>query len=465
MRLLQKKLLSISFIFCLFACSVSAQKKLQNSKQDQEIIGKQAVPVPGKASPLAAKLTRPAKDYMTVELDGVEISLDKQPVVKNGVIKTPIQGVPSDVLAEWESTSKTIILTTKHNFDKSTGLPAPKGLMRALSLNRFSTEERRQKLADDLRKNPYLEGVYIGMSWKDIEPEKGKFDFIALDALIQVIRDANLDYKLSVMPGKECPPYIYKGLKYKINTIVSNPHRPDYNQKIIVPVPWDPFYQENLKRMFSTVFGRYKNDSHFVVACLTGANHMSSEWHLPKSPEDIAQWKAIAPNYADRIRDFWIDMIDFIAVLLPDKRMALSASSTPLGGMSDQANEIVEYGIAKYPGQFMIQINQLHGNNDQKTFEAFARVMRNSKRITVGLQSLANVKSGITGRDMRQGTLEMGVYNFLQSGANYWELWDGDGADVPTCRLIYEQIKFASALGVKGYKDWLISQGMFIDAK
>jgi len=348
---------------------------------------------------------------------------------------------------------------------RSAALTAPSGLIRMISLKRFATDKERQQLAKELRANPYLNGVVIGMEWSLIEPKQGKFDFAALDALVNVVRGANLDYKLGIKPGDACPQYIYDGIKEKIYTSVSNPNRSNYGEKTIVPIPWDPFYKENLKRMFSTVFGRYKEDKHFIVANLTGANHMSSEWHLPKSPEDVAQWEANSPDYKDKIKDFWIEIIDFFAALLPDKRMSLSASSTPVIGMSEQADQIVEYGITHYPGQFMIQINQLHGNSDQITFDAFARLMRSKDRITVGIQSLASIQAAIEGKSMRQGSLEMSVYNFLQSGAVYWEVWDGDGADTATCKAITDQIKFAKGLGLQGYKAWLVSKGKYIDAK
>jgi len=353
----------------------------------------------------------------------------------------------------------------RFNFDRSTGLPAPKGLLRLLSLKNFNTEDQLQRLRKELKENPYLNGAVIGADWSALEPEQGKFDFASLDALIKLVDEMGLDYKLGVKPGNACPQYIYDGITRKINTTVSNHYRPDYGVKTVVPIPWDPFYRENLKRMFTTVFGRYRADKHFIVANLTGANNMSAEWHLPKEPSDVAQWEADSPDYKDKIRDFWIDMIDFFATLLPDRRMSLSASSNPVNGMNDQANQIVEYGIAKYPGQFMIQINQLHGNSDQITFEAFARLMNNKDRIVVGIQSLASIKASLEGSSDRQGSLEMSVFNFLQSGANYWELWDGDAADPAVCKKVYDQIVFASGLGLEGYKAWLISKGKYIDAK
>jgi len=348
---------------------------------------------------------------------------------------------------------------------RGAALPAPSGLIRTISLKKFNTEKDRQKLEKELKNNPYLNGVVIGLEWSLIEPKQGKFDFVTLDALVNVVVGANLDYKLIIKPGDACPQYIYDGIKEKINTSVSNPHRPNFGEKTIVPIPWDPFYKENLERMFTAVFGRYKTDKHFIVVGLTGANYMSGEWHLPRNQEDIAQWEAASPNYKDKIRDFWIGMIDFIAKLLPDKRMALAASSDPVNGMNEQANAIVEYGIAHYPGQFMIQINQLHGNSDQKSFGAFARLMTSNDRITVGIQSLASIGAAMSGRDMRQGSLEMSVYNYLQSGAVYWEVWDDDGANASVCKAVTDQIKFAKGLGLQGYKAWLISKGKYIDAK
>jgi len=349
---------------------------------------------------------------------------------------------------------------------RSATLTAPSGLIRMVSLKKFTTEKDLQRLRGELKDNPYINGVVLQMEWSLIEPERGKFDFAALDALIKVIREAGLDYKLSVKPGDTCPKYIYDGIKEKINTSVTNPNRPNFGEKTVVPIPWDPFYKENLKRMFTTVFGRYRADKHFIVANLTGANHMSAEWHLPrKSAEEVAQWEADSPDYKEKIKDFWIEIIDFMAALLPDKRISLSASSNPVFGMEQQANAIIEYGIAHYPGQFMIQINQLDGKSDQRTFYAFARLMTSKDRITVGIQSVASVGSAMSGKNMDQGSLEMSVYNFLQSGASYWELWDNDGSDASVCKAITDQVRFAKGLGLQGYKTWLVSKGEYIDAK
>jgi len=86
--------------------------------------------------------------------------------------------------------------------------------------------------------------------------------------------------------------------------------------------------------------------------------------------------------------------------------------------------------------------------------------MKHKDAVRNGFQSLATFDD-----PERQGTVEMSVYNFLGAGAEYWELWHGDGQDRGLCNRIQRELVLAEKLGREKYKETLELEGKFGSSK
>jgi len=55
----------------------------------------------------------------------------------------------------------------------------------------------------------------------------------------------------------------------------------------------------------------------------------------------------------------------------------------------------------------------------------------------------------------------MSALNLVRADAKYWELWQGDGRDIETCRKATAAIDEARKLGYEKYKQKLIAGGLY----
>ena len=74
-----------------------------------------------------------------------------------------------------------------------------------------------------------------------------------------------------------------------------------------------------------------------------------------------------------------------------------------------------------------------------------------------GFQSLA----GLNGPDGRMGSPEIAALNLVHAGAEYWELWHGDGFSVTTSSQAASVWREAGQLGYEAYKKKLIAEGQY----
>ena len=319
-----------------------------------------------------------------------------------------------------------------------------------------------QVIDRNLSNNPYITGVYIIYHWRLLEPVQGQLDFTRLDRVIERVRQHGRYYKLAINPGIYSPDWLYAKGAQAFDTLGSNPARKQiYQQHIRMPVPWDPVFQANYFDALAKVAQRYRDDRHFRAVTLTVATFMSPEWHLPKSSDDLRQWQGLG-DYPQRLEQTWEQGIDRFAAIFPNQILVLEASSNPLG-LKQLGDAVVQHGVTRYAGRFAVQINQLNGKRDQAGQAGYRKLIdykhKYGSDILIGLQNL----KGWGGEKLQeqQGSLQMSAYNFIQAGADYWELWYHDGNSREICQVLANLQQDAAHLGLDGFKRKLIKAGEY----
>ena len=318
----------------------------------------------------------------------------------------------------------------------------------------------------NLSSNPYITGVYLIYHWRLLEPRPGELDFERLDKVIERVRKHGRYYKLAVNPGIYSPDWLYAQGAQAFDTVGSNPARAQIYQKPIrIPVPWDPIYQARYFQTMAKVAAHFRDDRQFRAITLTVATFMSPEWHLPKSAEDRQRWQSL-PGFPEKLQQAWEEGIDRFAELYPGQYLVLEASSNPVG-LKKLADAVVRYGATRHPGRFVIQINQLTGTRDQFEQPGYRKLLEYKKKygsqILLGLQNL----KGWGGEKLRekQGSEQMSVYNFVQAGGDYWELWYHDGGSREICETLFKLQQEAVKLGLDRFRQELIREGEYRPAR
>jgi hypothetical protein len=306
-----------------------------------------------------------------------------------------------------------------------------------------------------IRANPSLSGVCLTASWNEIEKASGQIDFSAIDKAIGVLRRLNMKYELALKPGVDTPPYVFDEGAQSFETSVSNPHRPNFGQAVRIPIPWDPSYERNFSRVIQELGKRYSSDKLCVSVVLTCANFMSKEMHLPRKPADRARWHATG-DYATKLRQVYQKYIDEWAKAFP--KQALSLHLAKVADLPPSFNEeVIEYGLSKYPERFTIQNCQLTGRKEDSGTMSYDLILKFGDRVHHGFQSLA----GFSHNPERMGSMEMAALNIVHAGGEYWEVWHGDGMNAATSAAVVSAWQDAKKLGYENYKQKLMADGRY----
>jgi len=308
---------------------------------------------------------------------------------------------------------------------------------------------------NSIRANHQLTGVCLHIPWSQVEKEPGKPDFSAVDNFVAVLRDIGMKYQLCFKPGAAMPAFVYANGAQPFETRVMNPHRPNFGEAVVIPVPWDPIYQRNFSRVIAALGERYASDPLCVSVVLTCANSLSAEMHLPKRREDLAKWKALG-NYEDKLLYAYKKYTDEWAKAFPRQEISLHLSKV-LDLPPQFCEQVIDYGLSKYPDRFSIQNCQLTGRREDTGIMTYDLVQKYRDRAHHGFQSLASLSHG----NERMGSIELAVLNVVHANGEYWELWHADGFSVETSSAVARAWEEARRLGYDAYKKKLISEGEY----
>ena len=308
---------------------------------------------------------------------------------------------------------------------------------------------------NSIRANHELTGVCLHVPWTGVEKEAGKPDFSAIDNFVAVLRDIRMKYQLCFKPGASTPPFVYADGAQSFETHVMNPHRPNFGEAIMIPVPWDPIYQRNFSRVIAQLGDRYASDPLCVSVVLTCANSLSAEMHLPKTREDLAKWRALG-NYEEKLLYVYKKYTDEWAKAFPRQEISLHLSKV-LDLPPQFCERVIDYGLSKYPDRFSIQNCQLTGRREDTGMMTYDLVQKYRDRAHHGFQSLASLAPN----NERMGSIEIAVLNVVHARGEYWELWHGDGLSLETSAAVARAWEEGRRLGYDAYKKKLISGGEY----
>jgi len=314
---------------------------------------------------------------------------------------------------------------------------------------------RFEQFSAEIRVNPNLAGVCLHIPWDQIEKQPGKPDFTAIDKTVAVLRSIGMKYQLCLKPGAHTPSFVYTDGARPFEATVTNPHRANVGQAVKIPIPWDSVYERDFSRIIQQLGERYASDPLCVSVVLTCANFMSAEMHLPKARQDLSRWQALG-DYETRLLEVYKKFIDVWGTAFPKQELSLHVSKV-LDLSASFCERVVEAGLSRFPQRFSIQSCQLTGRKEDTGGMTYDLVQKYGDRAHHGFQSLA----GLNRPDGRMGSPDMAALNLVHAGAEYWELWHGDGFSVKTSGQAAKAWEEARQMGYEAYKKKLIAEGKY----
>jgi hypothetical protein len=164
--------------------------------------------------------------------------------------------------------------------------------------------------------NPAISGLMLRMTWEDMEPSDGTFNWPITDAVFKLAEQstsisqprpgltAHKFVVLSFVPGFETPSWALRDPAGKLPSAATGsfciPYGVGAGTTATLPLPWDPTYLNNWSNFLQQIASHYESKPEFLMITADGPTSISEEMSLPgaagpASPcdesADIASWK------------------------------------------------------------------------------------------------------------------------------------------------------------------------------
>lgn len=293
--------------------------------------------------------------------------------------------------------------------------------------------------------NPGISGISYSFEWKELEKEKGKYDWTRPDEIIRAVKKKNKSVTLRVLPGISSPNRVYEqGAEPFVFTDRNPYHGKRYYARghrygtrgdtLKIPVPWDNVFLSAWEDFIAAFGNRYAKAGNIAMIHVTGPTAHSAEMHLPKSGKDRQKWKSIGYT-PEKLIGSWSRCIDAFAKSFPETPVVLNLSPAVFDdGVPEAA---VRYGHEAYGKRLFLQNNILRADNKSMKRKDWGILKAYAGKTTVGFQrGLLRLKGdkrlsksdrlGIRRANLR-GMLEKG----MALGGKYFEIGFMDARDFP----------------------------------
>jgi len=160
-----------------------------------------------------------------------------------------------------------------------------------------------------------IAGVSLRTYWRNIEPERGHFNWSLFDEAIDHCAKRNKKVRLAIMFGTGVPKWV--GAKW----LIGSPDSEYDTANQPMPVPWDANLLREQKRINRIFAERYRNNRHVAFFHISGPSSIWEELALPKNI--VAQ-----EGYSQqRILDCWKQAIDQWNDIRGNKRLSVAVSA------------------------------------------------------------------------------------------------------------------------------------------
>jgi uncharacterized repeat protein (TIGR01451 family) len=287
--------------------------------------------------------------------------------------------------------------------------PDPAGIVRLLS-DRYSRPERLPAWT-----NPNLDGMRVRADWNAVQPTSATYDWSHIDELLSLGAQHGKLIGLSVAAGIYTPQWVYDSgaVEYAIQDGTGNS----------MPIPWDDAFLTKWLAFVNALGARYDGNPALGYVVMSGMGQIV-ETYIAQTTQDTinltnlggpSAWKDAAKQISTAYANAFPTTPFFITAAKPFPNAH---------GLSALQN-VVDWGVATYPGRFGIMNAGLNAQSDTLYYPNLAVY---TYRITqpVGLQMLCSAA-----RDpvRLRGTLDQALMRGVQLGAKFVEVYPVDADD------------------------------------
>jgi hypothetical protein len=281
-------------------------------------------------------------------------------------------------------------------------------------------------LTSKLWQADYLTGVALRSVWSVVEKNKGEYNWSLFDQGLALARENNKKISLSVAAGGFAPDWVKTEGAASFDTI----QQPNYTkQQEVTWVPvWDPVFQKEWAAFVQVMAARYDSDPRVGYVYIGGPG-IYIESYVVQNQQDYEKFAAMGGLKK------WIEgteaVIDIYGAAFKKTPFFL-ALGNPLRVPSVHAEgeaaveEVVRYGISKYPGRFGVASHSLNEKSATRGADFFTnRIIRESSATSpAGYQMVGPASGNFTWGNV--GDLSTAFDGGIGLGARFIEVYAAD---------------------------------------
>lgn len=288
--------------------------------------------------------------------------------------------------------------------------PQPSGIVRLFAIN-FSRPENLGAWY-----NPSIAGMRLRPQWAAIQPQPSTYNWSGIDEVLSLGTQHGKFVGLSVSAGVYTPQWVYAAgaAKYAIQD----------GSRLSMSLPWDATFQSKWLPFVRTLGARYDGNPALGYVVMSGFGQIV-ESYMAQTAQDTtrltglggaAAWTAAAKT-----------IISTYAQAFPTTPFVMTAAKPfPTADGVTALQQVIDWGVATYPGRFGIMNCSLNAVSDTGYYPHLAVYTYHNTQ-PVGFQTVCSYAKDPA---RMQGTLAQTLNAGTQLGAKYIELYQAD-ADAP----------------------------------
>ncbi len=273
-----------------------------------------------------------------------------------------------------------------------------------------------------LLEKPFVDGLSIRVRWRDVEPQKGRFDWTYLDRMFTLAESRHKKVMLRLLAGYWSPSWIYE---MGVPAIKGRFH----GKAIRFPAVWNEKYRRLFAAFVEAVGRRYGRKSQLVLVHLSGPTVFAAEPVLARNQQEISalEEKGFTP---DLVIAQWKETVGLFRGAFPGKMLALNLHYIVKGDrrlLVDLYNGVQEDAS----GILAVQGNWLASDFIEEHRDLFELVAEyGAKGGVVGFQTVAPLlkrakKKGFGQRELKRYIIES-FRGAMRAHAVYLEVYPVD---------------------------------------
>ncbi len=229
--------------------------------------------------------------------------------------------------------------------------PIPRGV--------FDLVKAGSAIAPEALSNSAVDGISLRQKWRDLEPEKGSYQWEYLDREIARAEKAGKVVLLRIADsGANVPPWV---LKSGVQTFTYKDRNPHHEEETgTAAIFWDPIYAGARKAMIAALGEHFADNPAVRIVAANPAGARTNDWNIPKTPGDVANWKT-AGFTPGKLIDAGTEIIDTTMRSFPHQYVAIAVGRAgKLEPTPDYcARKIIGQVRKSYPARLIVQKNNL----------------------------------------------------------------------------------------------------------